>query len=502
MNMLDPNRPSADHVVVIGAGFGGLGAALLLRAAGYQVTVIERHGWVGGKARAVPSAAGPVDAGPTVLTMRHVFDDIFKQTGVALKDFVTLTQEPLLARHFWRDGSTLDFFADRAESASQVAKFAGPRAAEEFRAFAEEAEELFDLFDAPMMQAAEPSLPALARAALSSPRHLATLSPLRTLATKLSRSFSDPRLRQLFGRYATYVGGAPGRSPALLSLIWRAEEAGVWRVAGGMHKLAEAMAERLRVMGGQIRCGVGVARVLAPGGTVNGVCLEDGTELQADRVVFNGDPRALGLRLLGSDVAEVAPATQNAKRSLSARVWSFAAEARGPKLAHHNVFFAETPNSEFAAIEAGHFPQDPTLYVCAEDRGSDRPEPEGQERFEIILNAAPLTDSRTEQDEATLCHQVTFPTLARFGLTFTPEPEPAALATPSTYETLFPGSAGSLYGQSPHGITAALKRPRARTPIRGLYLAGGGTHPGAGVPMAALSGRHAAEAIEKDRVLT
>ncbi len=493
-----------DHrAIVIGAGMGGLATALRLKAVGLAVTLIDAHDWPGGKMRTVPSAAGPVDAGPTVLTMKHVFDDLFAATGAALEDHVTLVPEPLLARHFWPDGSRLDLTNDPDQNRDAVAAFAGETAAHQFERFSTQAANLFELFDAPMMQSADPQIGTLAKAALSAPKHMPVLSPFATLDRLLRKRFDDPRLRQLFGRYATYVGGSPAAAPAILALIWHAEASGIWRVEGGMHRLARALADRFLAMGGTLLLGGAVDEIEVTNGSATGVRLANGTTLSANTVVFCGDPRALATGRMGEAVDHIAPETRTTPRSLSARVWSFAArpDTRLP-LAHHNIFFAKTPGSEFRDIAQGRMPNDPTLYLCAEDRGAGTEAPDSIERFEIILNAAPLTEAEAGAQEVTTCHQTTFQTLRRFGLTFDPEPNAQALATPTTYETLFPASAGALYGQSPHGMTASLKRPRARTAIRGLYLAGGGTHPGAGVPMAALSGRHAAEAIVKDLVST
>jgi 1-hydroxycarotenoid 3,4-desaturase len=178
-------------------------------------------------------------------------------------------------------------------------------------------------------------------------------------------------------------------------------------------------------------------------------------------------------------------------------VWSFAARATGIAPAHHNVFFAARPNSEFAEIAAGRLPSDPTLYVCAQDRGATQA-PTGPERFEIILNGPPRAGTSPDPQEMDRCREITFARLASLGLTFDEVPGTEALATPETFHRLFPASLGSLYGRSPHGLTAALARPRARTALPGLYLAGGGAHPGAGVPMAATSGRLAAETISTD----
>ena len=490
-------RPKTGPIVVIGAGIGGLSAALPLVHAGAEVTIVERAATPGGKMRQVNG----VDAGPTVLTLRAVFDDLFEQAGEALDQHVQLIPQDILARHWWPDSGPLDLFADGARSADAVGAFAGARAAEEFRRFSARAKTLFDGFHGPVMTAPDPSLGALTRHVLSQPQLIPAMAPLSTLTGLLRRSFTDPRLRQLFGRYATYVGGSPDRSPALLSLIWEAEAAGVWCVRGGMHALARALAGLIEAKGGQFRYNTHVRRILADSDGVTGVELAGGEVLPAAQVVFNGDPRALATGLLGDGVAQVAPQTARTPRSLSATVWSFRSRPRGPELVHHNVFFCADPRDEFGAIARGELPREASLYICAEDRGQGSPVP-ADERFEIIRNAPPLTARAAQPEDFQRCHDRTFRTLDRFGLHFTPEPGPGALTTPRGFETLFPGSAGSLYGQSPHGMTAALARPTAVTRVPGLVLCGGGCHPGAGVPMAALSGRHAAAAILTGRTST
>ena len=491
----------ARSVIVIGAGIGGLSAALPLAHAGCGVTVLDRHGAPGGKMRQVPSAAGGVDAGPTVLTMRSVFDALFENAGTWLEAHVTLHQQDILARHWWPDGGPLDLYADAGRSAAAIGDFAGARARRDFERFSKRARTLFQGFEQPVIQAPDLSLSGLTRHVLRHPRLIPAMAPGRTLAGLLDSSFSDPRLRQLFGRYATYVGGAPYAAPALLALIWEAEARGVWVVEGGMHALAQALARLLSTFGADLRMNAPVARILTDSDGVTGVALENGDILHADHVVFNGDPRALATGVLGPDVAHLAPQTRTTARSLSANVWSFAATRQGPDLAHHNVFFCADPAREFTDLAQGHIPADPTLYLCAEDRGTTRAIPR-LERFEIIMNAPPLSLRAPQPEDSATCHTRTFRTLDRFGLTFSPEPETPALTMPSGFDALFPATEGSLYGQSPHGMTAALKRPGAKTQVPGLYLAGGGCHPGAGVPMAAISGRHAAEAILTDRTST
>lgn len=490
------------RVVVIGAGLGGLAAALRLAHAGCAVTVVERHAGPGGKMRTLPSAAGPVDAGPTVMTMRGVFDALFKDVGALLEDHLTLMAEPLLARHWWPDGSRLDLFADHEASAAAVRDFAGPRAERDFRAFCAQGARLHAAFDAPMMQAAVPEFGRLARAALAHPATLPMLAPGATLARALALRFRDPRLRQLFGRYATYVGGLPHASPAVLALIWDAEARGVWRIQGGMHRLAAALEGLARARGAEFRYDAHAARIEVQGGRAAAVHLACGTRLMADAVVFNGDPAALHRGFLGEAARGSVVAAGVAPRSLSAQVWAFAARPSRADLVHHNIFFGPDPAAEFGPLAKGHLPDAATIYVCAQDRGvAASPPADGPERFEIILNAPPVADSGAEEEESP-CRKLVFEALARHGLTFDPAPPDSAATTPRGFDRLFPGSDGSLYGRSPHGLTASLRRPTARSLMRGLYLAGGGAHPGAGIPMATLSGRHAAEAILSDLAST
>lgn len=496
-----PDMTLEDHqIAIVGAGMGGLAAGIRLAASGHEVTIYESHGWPGGKMRTVPTDAGPVDAGPTVLTLRDVLDDLFAATGSATEDHVTLTPLPILARHFWADGTRLDLTHDPAQNTAAIADAMGAKAAREFERFSVETRALFQAFDAPIMRSARPGVLASARAALAARATLPWLAPGRSLDAMLHARLSDPRLRQLFGRYATYVGGNPLLAPAVLGLVWQAEAAGVWAVQGGMARLAHALATVFERLGGTLRLNTPVARILTEHGHATGLHLADGTRIGTRQIVFNGDPAALPYLL--EQPAKAPKRRQTHPRSLSARVWTFAAEV-APKglgrdaLAYHTLFFADTPEAEFAPLSKGRTPQDPTIYVCAQDRASGHA-PQGPERFQFILNAPATTPGEAEKEPS--CQTHPFDRLARFGLHLAPRPTADSLTTPQHFAALFPHSQGALYGLSPNGAAATFLRPTARTKIKGLYLAGGGVHPGAGVPMALISGGHAAAAALSDRI--
>ena len=196
-------KMAAKKVVVVGAGMGGLCAAIRLAAAGLSVTLVEAQATPGGKMRAVASDAGPVDAGPTVLTLRPVFEQVFAAAGERLEDHLTLIPQAILARHWWPDGSQLDLFTDPAQSAAAIEGWAGPKAAQQFLRFNALSAQLYQAFEAPVMLSDRPRLGGILANTLRSPALWSTLLPQQTLARQLCQSFTDPRLRQLFGRYAT-----------------------------------------------------------------------------------------------------------------------------------------------------------------------------------------------------------------------------------------------------------------------------------------------------------
>lgn len=495
-----------DRVIVVGAGIGGLAGALLLAHRGLDVTVVEASAGPGGKMRTRPSPTGPIDMGPTVFTMRPIFEELFAAVDEDLARHIALEPVDILARHHWSDGSRLDLHADRGRSAAAIAEFAGPEDARGFEAFCDRARLLFDAFETPFMRAERPTFGALARS-LAGRRWpmLRAMAPLSTLWGTLARQFRDPRLRQLFARYATYVGGSPFLTPATLLLVWQAEAAGVWTVGGGMNSLARVLQSLAEARGARFRFGEPAAEILVEGGRAAGVRLAGGDRLAADAVLFNGDPAALAAGLLGEAARPAARPVSRGRRSLSANVWTFAAPVSGFPLVRHTVFFGGPSRDEFGAIfRHRRMPEDPTVYVCAQDRpGRDGPVRPAPERL-LVLTNAPADGDRGQptEEEIQKCTMRAFRRLKAAGLEVTPPEERAALTTPADFDRAFPGLGGAIYGRAPHGALGTFARPVATSPLPGLYLAGGGVHPGPGIPMAALSGRLAAAAILRSRAST
>lgn len=441
-----------------------------------------------------------IDSGPTVFTMRWVFDELFEALGERLEDHVALQSLSVLARHAWTDGSRLDLFADEDRTADAIGGFAGRADSDGFRAFSADAKKMFDVLKAPFICAPTPSMTALLRS--SGFRDLAAIRPFQTLWRALGGYFSDVRLQQLFGRYATYCGSSPFAAPATLMLVAHVERAGVWLVEGGMYRLATALSELAVKRGVSFRYDIEVSSILSRSGRVAGVRLGDGECIEAGSVVATCDMTALALGLLGRDAARATTAVPERARSLSAMTWSCVAAPSGFPLIRHSVFFSRDYRSEFESIFAHRrMPEEPTVYVCAQDRGDGAAPGRGPERLFILANAPAIGDRhRFEPAEISQCANRTFGMLERCGLNIRTFPELTAVTTPTDFDRMFPGTGGALYGRSSHGWRASFQRPGSRTKVPGLYLAGGSAHPGPGVPMAALSGRMAAASLIEDLV--
>lgn len=505
MSLTQPSQGAKNRVVIVGAGLGGLATAIDLAARGLEVEVFERATAPGGKMRQVRVGEARLDAGPTVFTMRWVFEELLADAGLSLAERLPLKQVDTLARHAWTDGSRLDLFADRTRSAEAIGAFAGAAEGRRYLDFCAEARGIYQTLEGPFIRGHRPSPVGLVqRFGPGGLGDLWRIKPFATLWGVLSKRFRDPRLRQLFGRYATYAGSSPFLAPATLMLIAHVEQEGVWLVEGGMHRLAQALAEVAQDLGARLHFGTPVAEILVEGGRTRGVRLASGDLVTAQTLVFNGDVAALAEGLLGDRARRAVSSTDPGSRSLSAIIWNLVAETQGFPLLRHTVFFSRDYEAEFDAIFRGGGPPRSPRSTSAPRTGTTGASGTRGSRNGSFASSTP----RHGRLQATTCRRGG--AMRRTNL-LPAQPlracGPAGSGAkpgddPDGLRRALPSHRGALYGQASHGWKASFSRPGSRSAIPGLYLAGGSTHPGAGVPMAAISGRLAASSILADLAST
>ncbi len=498
-------------VVIVGGGIAGLVSALELAIAGVEVTLLEKQATVGGKLYSVHVNGADVDSGPTVFTMRWVFDALFEKAGTRLQEELTIHRAEILARHAWSKHERLDLFASHDQSAQAIRDFAGPAEADRFIRFCRQAQTTYRTLEAAYIRSERPTIASMHQdIGFSGLKVLWDLGMFQSLSRSLRRYFQDPRLHQLFSRYATYCGSSPLSAPATLMLIAEVEMQGVWVIEGGMSALAQAIATLAKQHGAVIRTESECQSILMNQGKVSGVELTSGERIMTEHVIFNGDVSALRqgdvqLRDEGGTTSSFgSPRDDLKQRSLSALTLSIHAKTHGFPLVHHNLFFNADYDTEFHDIFQRHrLPAKPTVYVCAQDRlhspaavATDFLSGQTPERLLLLINAPATGDRQSFQpSEIEACTQASFSLMERCGFSIDHQPHNTVTTTPASFHRRFPATGGALYGHATHGWMSAFARQSSASRIPGLYLAGGSVHPGPGVPMAAMSGRLAAATL-------
>jgi phytoene desaturase len=483
------------RVVVVGAGLGGLACAARLAATGHQVVVCEAAATHGGKlgleVHDEPGVgAFRFDTGPSLVTMPGVFHDLFAATG-GWPDDLSLTPLDPIARYRFADGSGFDATRDLDEHCARLDAALGAGAGDDWRAFTARARQVWDASREPFLERAL-SGGRLARLAVTQPRDIAAIAPGRTLRALGRRYLRDPRLRMVLDRYATYTGSDPRRAPAALAAVPFVEQAfGGWYVEGGLRRLGDAVLQRALDLGVEVRLSNRVARITVDGGRASGVELDGGERLPADVVVANAD----AAHVYG-DLVPCPPAARRLARatpSLSGFVLLLAVRGRTPGLAHHNVLFPDDYDAEFDAVfgASARPVDDPTLYVCVPDDPSVAPP--GSEAWFVLVNA-PRHGSgpgAVRWDDATASSYADhlLDRLGARGLAVRDRVLWSRHLSPADLEARTGAVGGAIYGTSSNGPSAAFLRPANRSPVDGLFLVGGSSHPGGGLPLVTLSAK-------------
>jgi 1-hydroxycarotenoid 3,4-desaturase len=487
---------SAPEVIVVGAGVGGLSAALHLAGRGARVRVLEATSSVGGKAGVAVVDGVEVDTGPSVLTLPEVFDETFAAAGLQRRDYLELVESSPAFRYVYADSVVLDVHQRLDATLDSVRAALGPSAASELEGYLVYAARIWEAAAPHFVMADAPDVAGLLFGGVTRLGAVSRIDAFRTLEAAIAARVREPHLRMLLARYATYNGSDARRAPATLGCIAHVELAlGGYGVKGGMAELPRALARAAREVGVELELGARVEEILALRGRVVGVRLAGGRELRAPQVVFNADVGALSVGLVRAPVR--VPSEGATSMSAHTGILRAARRPTAPR-APHTVLFPRDYRAEFSDLfDAGRVPREPTVYLCAQEACHGRPGWADAEPVFAMVNAPPVSAAR-ERAPRELIEQRVLARLDAAGLR-TEGDSFRAWRTPEDLAAAFPGSDGALYGAASNGPASAFRRPANRVKgLPGLYLASGSAHPGGGLPMVALSGKHAARAVLED----
>ncbi|MBN1541741.1 phytoene desaturase [candidate division KSB1 bacterium] len=487
---------TAKKVAVIGGGLAGLSGAIHLQKNGFDVDIYEQNDQLGGKTGEYRWNGFRWDTGPSLITLPFVIEELFETAGEKREKALPWIAVDPLCRYFWTEGARLDAAANFSRLQNEIESFSPGQgdATNRFLAYSKRIWDITaDLFlTAPIHELKTwLNLKTLRRLFL-----LHQIDPLHTVDQGVRRFFKDPRLIQLFDRYATYNGSDPFQAPATLNIIPYVEcVLGGYYLHGGIYRLVEELQRLADNLGVRIHTRHKVDKIHHQNGVVTGIQVDD-HRLPVDAVLCNADVVQSFRSLIDGFPAEQKK-LERLEPSLSGIVFLWAVNRKHEGLAHHNIFFSNDYRREFVQIFAeNRVPDDPTVYVAITSKTDPMDAPPGQENWFVLVNAPYLQNQEPQKETLTTVRQNVLNRLLQNGFDARKQIVHEHVISPQDFFLRYGSNRGSIYGISSNSRKTAFQRPANRSRrIRGLYFAGGSVHPGGGIPLVLLSGKLAAGLI-------
>jgi phytoene desaturase len=472
----------APRCVVVGAGFGGIAAALRMRAKGYRVLVLDRAPMLGGRAQVFEREGFKHDAGPTVITAPFLFEELFALFGKDLKDYVTLVPlKPWYRFRFW-DGSTFDYGGTLEETLAEIRRFE-PKDADGYLRLLEHSEKLFD---AGFTELADAPFNTVTMMLKQIPR-LAKLQAYLSVSQFVAKYLKNPKMRQAFSIQPLLVGGNPYDTTCIYGLIHFLERKwGVFFTMGGTGALVAAFGKLMAEEGIEVRLNTTVAKIDVERKKARGVIFEDGTRLPADIVVSNADAMHLHRKMLPVGTTNMQGwAKKRSRLSMGLYVLYFGTTKQYPDVAHHTIWFGPRFREHLADIfKRKHLSEDFSLYVHRPTATDPSFAPPGCDSFYALC---PVPNQDGNIDWSVEGPRLRDRMISELDRTMLPGLKDSITAVfdmnPDDFATRYLSVAGAGFSISPFFTQSAWFRFHNKAEgIDGLYLVGAGTHPGAGLP--------------------
>lgn len=487
------------RTAIIGAGIGGLAAAIRLAAAGDEVTVWEKNPEPGGKLAQLRQEGYRFDTGPSLFTLPESVEELYRLCGERMEDHLRVSRLDASCRYFFPDGSAFTFYDDPQRLSEELSRL-GIRDGQALGRRLAAARETYEL-SAPVFlfsnfhRLSNFNTPPY-RAITSK---LGKLDFLRTMHGANRHDFSDPRLVRLFDRYATYNGSSPYRAPATLNMIAHLENnLGAWFPEKGIYSIADELYRLACRQGVRFRFSSPVGRIVVERGKAVGLTAA-GETFGYDRIVSDVDVRYLSNRLL--ERHPLRKRLRRAELSTSALIFYWGMERRFPQLGLHNILFAEDYRAEFRHLfRSGDISDDPTVYLFISSKVVAGDAPAGCENWYAMVNAPADCGQEWERIVARTRERVLQKIDGMLHTHVADSIVSERVCAPPDIETRTMSACGALYGASSNSLLAAfLRHPNTLSALRNLYFVGGSVHPGGGIPLCLASAKIVCDEIAAGR---
>lgn len=475
--------------IIIGAGIAGIATALRLRAKGYDTTIFEANAYPGGKLHRLDATGYTFDYGPSLFTMPHFVDELFKLFGRKSEDHFKYKRKETICNYLWEDGTKFaadSNIEDFIREASEVFK----EPSENIRKYLVDSKKKYDITSHIFLEKSLHKVSTyLSKDTLKSALQLGKLDIGDSLDSVNKRFFQNPKLIQLFNRYATYNGSNPYKTPGIMSLIPQLEmDFGTYYPEGGMHAITTSLVQLANEVGVEFKFNEKVTEVVTQNGYVKGIRTES-TLHTCDQVVCNMDVFSAYHTILKNEKKPKKVLKQ--ERSSSAIIFHWGIKKQFPDLDLHNILFSDNYEKEFDYLfNKKSVYSDPTIYINISSKEDPDHAPKDSENWFVMVNAPSNEGQDWESLKTELRRNVLNKLKRMLNIDLSPLIETEIVVDPIRIENDTLSHQGSLYGTSSNSKFAAfLRHPNFSNNINGLYFCGGSAHPGGGIPLCLLSAK-------------
>jgi len=484
------------RILVIGAGLGGISAAISLAQRGYRVEIHEKNSQIGGKLNVLKTDGYSFDLGPSILTLPHVFEKLFTGSGRKMSDYFRILPVRPHWRNFFEDGKVIDLHPE-AEAMAAEARKAGedPKNVEAFLAYSSK---LYDLIDSGYFQKGLETSSEFAR--FYGKWKFLQFDLLRTMHGGVARYLKTRYMRDIFDYFIKYVGSSAYRAPAFMNCLPTIQfRFDLWYVEGGLYNIAIGLRRLLDEVGVAVHCNSAVKSISTDMGKATGIWTADGQFHSADIVVSNMEVIPACRELLKTDPALLRKMEKRLEPACSGLIIDIGLKTQYPQLAHHNFFFSGDQRSHFRSVfRDRELPGDPTLYVVAASRSDATVAPPGCDSLKILPHIPFIRDENplTRADYMQFKERV-YDKLERMGLRdLRKQIACEHVWTPVDIREQYNSNKGSIYGVVTDRFkNFGFKAPAQSTEYPNVFFVGGSVNPGGGMPMVVLCGQTVCDKI-------